>query len=57
LVTDKKLSAFASRLADASRRIISDAVPRSFRGEAKSDYSPVTSVDQVVEDRLRARRR
>lgn len=54
LVTDKKLPAFASRLADASRQIISNAIPQSFRGESKSDGSPVTSVDQVVEDRIRA---
>ena len=53
LVTDKQLSAFASRLADASRRIISDAIPQSFRGEVKSDGSPVTSIDHFVEYLLR----
>ncbi len=44
---------FAQRLADASRETMSDAIRQSFRAEAKDDGSPVTAVDQAVEERLR----
>jgi histidinol phosphatase-like enzyme (inositol monophosphatase family) len=44
---------FAERLADASREILRAAHRRAVPGEAKGDGSPVTAVDQAVEDRIR----
>jgi histidinol phosphatase-like enzyme (inositol monophosphatase family) len=49
----EELRRFAERIADASRRIIRDATRDILRGNAKEDGSPVTAVDQAVEDRLR----
>ena len=49
----KRFAAFAERLADVSGAFIRDAARRPFRTEAKGDGSPVTVVDQAVEDRLR----
>jgi histidinol phosphatase-like enzyme (inositol monophosphatase family) len=44
---------FAGRLADASGEIIRAAAQGAVSGQAKGDGSPVTAVDQAVEDRLR----
>ena len=44
---------FAGQLADASREILGEALKRPFRGELKSDGSPVTAIDRAVEERLR----
>jgi histidinol phosphatase-like enzyme (inositol monophosphatase family) len=47
------LMAFAERLADSSRQIIRDAANKPFDLEIKPDFSPVTTVDKAVEDKLR----
>jgi histidinol phosphatase-like enzyme (inositol monophosphatase family) len=44
---------FAEELGDASREILAEALRRPFRGELKSDGSPVTAIDRAVEARLR----
>lgn len=49
----KEFLSFAETLADASRAIILEAVRKPFDLEIKGDGSPVTAVDQGVEDRLR----
>ena len=49
----KEYLAFADELADASRAMLIEAARLSFTGEKKTDGSPVTSVDQAVEARLR----
>ena len=49
----KELLSFAETLADASRAMLVEAARRSYRGEMKSDGSPVTPIDRAVEKRLR----
>lgn len=49
----KELTAFAERLADASRALIATAARGAIRSHVKDDGSPVTAIDQAVEDRLR----
>ena len=49
----KEFLSFAEALADASRALLVEAAQRSHQGEMKSDGSPVTSIDQAVEARLR----
>lgn len=49
----RQFADFAGRLADASRALINDAQWSRIRGQVKGDGSPVTEVDQAVEDRLR----
>jgi histidinol phosphatase-like enzyme (inositol monophosphatase family) len=44
---------FAGRLADAGGGIIRKANRRAVRSESKGDGSPVTAIDQAVEDRIR----
>jgi histidinol phosphatase-like enzyme (inositol monophosphatase family) len=44
---------FAGRLADASGAMIRKAMGRAVTGQAKGDGSPVTAIDQGVEDRIR----
>jgi histidinol phosphatase-like enzyme (inositol monophosphatase family) len=47
------LRVFAERLADASRVLITAAARGAIRSHVKGDGSPVTAIDQAVEDRLR----
>ncbi|MDH3661814.1 MAG: inositol monophosphatase family protein [Alphaproteobacteria bacterium] len=49
-----EFATFAERLADAARVILHDAGHGAIGGETKGDGSPVTAVDRMVEDRLRA---
>lgn len=49
----KEFLSFAETLADASRAMLVEAARRSYRGEMKSDGSPVTPIDRAVEKRLR----
>ena len=49
-----ELAAFAERLADAARVILQDARRGAIGGETKDDGSPVTAIDRMVEDHLRA---
>lgn len=49
----EKFSKFAGRLADASRACIRTMNLQSFQTERKGDGSPVTAVDQAVEDGIR----
>jgi hypothetical protein len=49
----EELRVFAERLADASRALIATAARSAIRGHVKGDGSPVTAIDQAVEDRLR----
>ncbi len=49
-----ELAAFAERLADAARVILHGARQGAVGGETKGDGSPVTAIDRMVEDRLRA---
>ena len=44
---------FAGRLADASGAMIREAMGRAISGTAKGDGSPVTAIDQGVENRIR----
>jgi histidinol phosphatase-like enzyme (inositol monophosphatase family) len=44
---------FAGRLADAGGAIIREANRGAVRSETKGDGSPVTAIDQAVEDRIR----
>ena len=48
-----ELRAFCERLADASRSLIREAARGAVSSQIKGDGSPVTAVDQAVEDRLR----
>jgi inositol-phosphate phosphatase/L-galactose 1-phosphate phosphatase/histidinol-phosphatase len=50
----KEFLTFAERLAEASRGLIQEAARGTVRSQTKGDGSPVTAVDQGVEDRLRA---
>jgi histidinol phosphatase-like enzyme (inositol monophosphatase family) len=49
----KEFLTFAGRLADASGAMIRKAMGRAVTGQAKGDGSPVTAIDQGVEDRIR----
>jgi histidinol phosphatase-like enzyme (inositol monophosphatase family) len=49
----KEFLSFAERLADASRGLIQEAARGAVRSETKGDGSPVTAIDQGVEDRIR----
>ncbi len=49
----KDFLTFAGRLADASGAMIREAMGRAVTGQAKGDGSPVTAIDQGVEDRIR----
>ena len=49
----KEFLTFAEELANASRAILVEAAHGSQMGEMKSDGSPVTHIDQAVEERLR----
>ncbi len=49
----KEFRIFAEGLADASRALLVEAARRPHQGEMKTDGSPVTSIDQAVEARLR----
>ena len=50
----EELRAFSERLAEASRGLIREAAHGAVQSQTKGDGSPVTAVDQGVEDRLRA---
>ena len=50
----ERFAGFAGRLTDVSGATIREAARRPFRTESKDDGSPVTAVDQAVEDRIRA---
>ncbi len=49
----KEFLTFAERLADASGAMIREAMDRAVTGQTKGDGSPVTAIDQGVEDRIR----
>ncbi len=49
----KEFLSFAERLAEASRGLIQEAARGAVRSQTKGDGSPVTAIDQGVEDRLR----
>ncbi len=49
----KPFTDFAGRLADASRAIVLGSARGEVRSTSKSDGSPVTAIDQAVEDRMR----
>ncbi|MCH9000682.1 MAG: hypothetical protein IID48_20795 [Proteobacteria bacterium] len=49
----ERLTRFAERLADASREILLSVSAQRPRAQVKDDSSPVTAVDEAIEDRLR----
>jgi histidinol phosphatase-like enzyme (inositol monophosphatase family) len=49
----ERLTHFAERLADASREILLPAAALRPDAQVKDDSSPVTAVDEAIEDRLR----
>ncbi len=49
----ERLTHFAERLADASREILRPAAALRPDAQVKDDSSPVTAVDEAIEDRLR----
>jgi len=48
-----ELRAFSERLAEASRGLIRESAGGAVQSQTKGDGSPVTAIDQGVEDRLR----
>jgi len=49
----EELRAFSERLAEASRGLIRESAQGAVQSQTKGDGSPVTAIDQGVEDRLR----